>query len=224
MIKKLKERFKFIDEEDVWPYLENVLNRIPDKERAELLNDKNIEIINIKKGVRGFQIPFRNPVDSLIFFNWVEISDLSALAKRYGVAHEIAHHFAGTGMTGLREKEADDLLRKWGFEKEIEAAGYSAPCFENKGYNIGYEESKKNLLPSESWFGILCYSIKDWENEGLTLDQKKNLLRYIDDTSIAAKLYEEPDNRNLSDDNRESLLNGIRCGIMFRVKELEKQK
>ena len=197
---------------------------MPEKEKTELFKNKNIEIITIKKE-RGCQIPFNNPIDSLIYLNWSEISRLSDLEKTYGVAHEIAHHFAGRGRTGLREMEAEDLLRTWGFEKEIEAAGYSAPEFEKKGYSIGYEGAKKEFSSSGAhWLYILEHTIYNWENEEMTKDQEKNLIQFINLTSILNESNKEIEDNNIQDKNLDSFMKGVICGIMRRVKELKEQE
>jgi hypothetical protein len=225
MIEKLKERFQHINVEDAYPYIQDVFSRLPDEEQKKLLENKKIEIITMKKDERGSQISFRIPVESLILFNWQELSGLRDLQIKYGIAHEIAHHFAGRGETGLWEKEADDLLRKWGFEKEIEAAGYSESYFEGKGYNIGYEGAEKELSPSDTqWFPILCMLINDWKNDKLIFEKENNLYSFIYTTSIGDSLNQEADNKTINDDNRRSLAKGVMYGIMYKVKELEGKK
>lgn len=225
MINKLKERFSFIDVEEIWPYLENVVNRMPDKIQKTLLENKKIEILTTNE--RSIWIVFRNPIESLIYLNWERVSNESEkrdLKIKFGIAHEIAHHFAGRGKTGLMEMEAENLMRKWGFEKEIEAADYSAPKFERKGYNIGYVGAKNEFSHSGAhWLSVLEDSMYYWENEDLTIDQKNNLIQFINFTAISEECNKEIEDDNIKDENLDSYMNGIFCGIMHRVKELKER-
>lgn len=221
MIEKLKKRFKNIEEKEVWPYLKNVVNRLPDKERDELFKNEKFEIITFKK-VPCVHVFFKKPIESLIYLDWAELCKKTELERNFGIAHEIAHHIGGGGTTHLWEWEAENKMREWGFEKEIEAADYLAPKFEKKGYDIGYGWAKKELSLSETqFFPILRMFICDWENEALTSEQENNLYSIINSTSMVDKFYEETDDNNIKDDDHNSLVKGVMCGIMYRVKELK---
>jgi hypothetical protein len=222
MRERLKERFEFINVEEIWPYLENVMVRLPDKEREELFKNKKIEVISVMHE-RGSQIHFRAPIKSLICLNWAVIAKLKTdPEKRYGIAHEIAHHFAGRGRTGLREKEALDKMREWGsFDDEIEAANHKEPIWEARGYEIGYEWATNHLSPSdEQYLPNLRYFVNKWENDELTSDDSETLRRVIKPRYIFDEFYANTPN-GVKDKYNETLEQGIVFGVMRRVQQLE---
>jgi hypothetical protein len=214
-------RFKYCDSK-FYPYLEKVLNRLPIEDKERILNDTSFQIMGGKdfRGNDGTYYPFDEPVTSLVYLN-----NLILTRPEYDlihtIAHELAHHVAGKGKTGLYEKEAEELLLKWGFEDESEKVEYGNPIMESEGYKLGYEwaleQKDQHLLDSfEEYYG-------DWENGALS-EERMNLLHYdIDPLSLLEATERIAEtigiNGELSGDPA-YLDKGIIWGIMGRVKEI----
>jgi hypothetical protein len=72
-----------------------------------------VQVISLNGDFNGFQQSFSKAVKSIVCINWGKLKKENEDYKIYGIAHEIAHHFAGEGKSKLLEKEANGWLRKW---------------------------------------------------------------------------------------------------------------
>jgi hypothetical protein len=81
------------------------------------------------------------------------------------IASEIAHHISKKEGTYVSEREVDELLIKWGFEKEVEAVRYDLMITKSKEYRVGYEWAKKQDVDDlMQHFGLF---FDQWNNKGL---------------------------------------------------------
>jgi hypothetical protein len=63
----------------------------------------------------------------------------------FTIAHEIARYVTKKGEAEeVVRRKVEDLLVKWGFEKELEAFRYDTAIAESKGYKISYEWAKRH--------------------------------------------------------------------------------
>lgn len=94
----------------------------------------------------------------------------------------IAHKIAKRGETDLNEREAEELLVKWGFKKEVDETKSGRPILESEGYQIGYEWAKKqkDLSKFEEFYN-------EWNDGRLSKERLEELLYVADPFSI---LYE----------------------------------
>ncbi len=212
---------------DVRPYIPRVLDRLFPEKRKILeakLDNGSLQIISsdIKKENPYFEVKFSNSVESIIYIDFKKLKKEEKSENHiiYGIAHEIGHHFAGKGESGLLEKEANDWLKKWGdFNEIIEAVKDPRPINENKGYEIGYywacsQDSK------ELWKIYECFlrlwsdgKLKRWDEDKLEYDL---LLASKPDIKTALNEHKE------KTDN-DDIKKGVAFGIMKRVREIEKQ-
>jgi len=205
-------------------YLQKVLKRLPSDKREEFLSDESLQVISPAEHAKdfyGLHVSFPSPIKSLIYIDWNRLRDEeSQLMIDYGIAHEIGHHFAGNGDSRLIEKEADDLLRKWGFDEEIEAADHKTAIYESKGYEVGYQWAKAQ--DDHSLWTIYSAFLPLWEDEDLTPQEKIDLdqeLFYAGKGNVKAVLKNEGETID-----HPALDKGIIHGIMKWVRELSKKK
>jgi hypothetical protein len=205
-------------------YLQKVLARLPFDKREEFLSDESLQVITPAENVKdfnGFHVRFPAPVKSLIYIDWNKLrEEESRLLIDYGIAHEIGHHFAGNGDSRLIEKEADDLLRKWGFDEEIDAADHKAAIYQSKGYYIGYQWAKgqDDEFLWKEYNGFLPL----WEDENLTLKKQRE---FEEELHIHGKGNAKAALRDSGETiNHPALDIGIIHGVMKRVRELTPKK
>jgi hypothetical protein len=174
--------------------MEKVLTRLPQKVAfQEVLDDPEFQIISFEKSLLGCQISFENSIKNLVVLNDLLLSE-PEFKIIYGLAHEIAHKIAGKGNTGLYEKEAEELMVRWGFVKESEKVDYHRPVCESAGYNTGYEWAKKqkDLSKFEEFY-------HEWDEGRLSSERLDLLLCTADVMSI----FDEMGGLGNSNSNRE---------------------
>jgi len=144
--------------EEFYPFIEKVLMRLPQDICFQgILDDSELEIVSFKPS-KGFQHTFEKPIRSIIGLNESMLDDFKEDEEDkivYGIVHEMAHKIIGKGKTGLLEMEAEDLLEKWGFEKESKKGQNKPVGWERKGYSRGYKwasKTKESLEYFERFF------------------------------------------------------------------------
>jgi hypothetical protein len=129
--------------------------------------------------------------------------------------------------TKFREKDIEDLLVRWGFEKEIEAVRYDEALAESEGYKTGYRWAKRqNKEYLMQHFGLY---FDGWNESGLGRMPSK----------VLNKLYKHDETDSILDDiiqlkkgkkieptkdrawEAHSLRKAMLAGIMVAVKEFE---
>ena len=115
-------RFKHCDLR-FYPYLGKVLARLPKDVREEVLKNENLQIVADEDFHEMFALnyEFDNPVKNLVCLNTKSLN-APEYQLIHTIAHEIAGYVVGEGKAAFDEKEAEQLLVSWGFEKEVEAA------------------------------------------------------------------------------------------------------
>jgi hypothetical protein len=180
-IAKKMSRFNRCDER-FYPYIEKVLIRLPEEICFEsVLDDLNFEIVSFGEWFGGFcQLP--TPIKNLIVLN-EDILRQPEFQVIHTIAHEVAHKIIGKGESGLYEKEAEELLVKWGFQEEVEKADYARTWLEGGGYKIGYEWAAKqpDLSRFEDFYD-------EWEQGKLDEGRWEELYYEADTDSIAYEM------------------------------------
>jgi hypothetical protein len=169
MIKERVERFKCSPE--FHPYLVKVLERLPeDVLRRKILDGSWLEIVSFNPNTYGHCLRLSFPTNDLIILNEA-ILEQPEPEILYTIAHELGHMVAGSGKTGLWEKEAEDLVRAWGFEEESREVAYEPAILEDQGYQIGYQwaADQKDLNDFKEFFG-------EWSRDALTSDRCSQLI------------------------------------------------
>lgn len=126
-----------------FPYLQQVFERLPlDVLRNEIIDDGALQVLSLGANCYGRYLHLPEPAEYIIILNEA-ILNLPEMDIIHTIAHELAHKVAKGGRTGLREKEAENLLTDWGFDEESKAAQYALPIIEDDGYRIGWEWAAK---------------------------------------------------------------------------------
>jgi hypothetical protein len=130
-------------------YLIKVLKRLPeDVLYEEVLADSLLEIVSIGPENHGRCLSLPSPAEHLIVLNEA-ILQLPETEIIHTIVHELGHKVASGGKTGLREKDAEDLVKAWGFEEESKAVRYMPALLESEGYRMGYEWASRQGELSE---------------------------------------------------------------------------
>jgi hypothetical protein len=229
----LPQRFKHLDL-DYHPYLQNVLIRLPPEIRAKILFDPSFQIIGTAlkdfDHFRGLYIHFNDAIRHL-FFITAPVLNKPEYHIIYSIAHEIAHYIAGEGTTGMREKEADYLLSKWGFEEEIKKAKHFRAIAQSIGYKAGYKWAKGK--DDDFIFHQFGGFYDEWDDKIISVVRLEELRYIIDIPSILSTFYigestsyesretmiEDMKDMEVVDAEEGFLERGVVYGIMSSLKE-----
>jgi len=210
-----------------YPYIESVLKRLPEEVCFKgILDDSSLEIVSLDETALGQFYHTTNHATSLIVLN-ERLLKYPETQVIYTIVHELAHKVAREGRTGLLEKEAEELLRAWGFGKESEAMDYHNPILESAGYEAGYKWAQRagdgTLEPFEEFY-------HEW-NESRLSPERLDLLFYATDvTSILIAAEEDKEKDDLPKDTKVymdtdgRLGYGVVWGIMGYMKEKKERK
>lgn len=218
-------RFKYCDSK-FYPYLEKVLNRLPVEIKEDILNDKNLQIFGDREFSKliGAYFTFDEPVTNVVYLN-TSILKEPEYEIIHVIVHELAHHVAGKGKTGLPEKEAEELVLKWGFAMESEKVSYDRPILESAFYDTGYKwalnQKDQDLIDK---FGEY---FEDWDNDNLSQGQFEDLQCETDTTAILNEMGQFESDTDINGDSEKeiftdvvSIEKGVIWGVMGRVKEI----
>jgi hypothetical protein len=222
-------RFKICDFR-FYPYLTRVFERLPAEVREKILNDTSFQILADEEILNAcvLRYDFGNPVKALVYLSSKILTE-PGHKLIYTIAHEIAKYVLSRVETEVKfcEQDIEDLLVRWGLEKEIEAVRYDKAITKSEGYKTGYEWAKKQskdyLLQH---FGLY---FDEWNERGLgrmpsnvldKLTQRAGIDAIFDNVVL---LKEEKGIKPSKDRTLEtpSLRKAMLAGIMVAVKEFE---
>jgi hypothetical protein len=193
-ISKKLSRFNWCDER-FFPYMEKVLSRLPEEICQSILDDLSFDIVSFEKA-NGIFYPLSSEIKELIVLDG-GILKQPEFRIIYTIAHELAHKVIGKGETGLYEKEAEELLVKWGFQEEVEKADYARTWMEGGGYDTGYKWAAKqtDLSSFEEFY-------EEWEQGKLDEQGWQELFYEADPLSIMYEMgrIDEGINTKTADD------------------------
>lgn len=132
-------RFKICDFR-FYPYLKSVFVRLPEKVQERVLNDTRFQILTDEDilSVCVLRYEFRAPVKVLIYLS-SKILAKPGYQIIYSIGHEIAKYILSVVKTEteFHEKDIEDLLMQWGFEKEVVAVRNGRVITESEAYKMG---------------------------------------------------------------------------------------
>ena len=220
-------RFMYCDP-GFYPYLEEVLVRLPAEAREAILNDKGFQIA-AKKNINEiyiFRYIFDIPVKYIVFLD-AKILNEPEYEILYTIAHEIAEYVVSEGKSDFDEEKTEQLLINWGFEKEIEAVRHEHTIAESEGFRIAYDWAKKqnkNYLLQH--FGLF---FDEWNEKGLGKTSKEGSAKMYDQAETSSMFIDLDDSKNLGypdlDKNKVAenyaIDEEMLAGIMTAMKEIE---
>jgi len=183
-------RFKRCDDR-FYPYIESALDRMPEEVKEALLNDEGFEILSSDdfNTAHGLYYNFDKQITNIVYLNTRHLSSPKKMIV-HTIAHEFAHYSIGGGDSMLFEKEAEELLVKWGFGEDVNQIKYHLPIIESKGYEIGYEWAKKK---GEKYLSIFFQYYEEWDNEQLSGERLEHLIYDLDPGSVLNEMVEHED-------------------------------
>jgi hypothetical protein len=219
-------RFKFCDSR-FFPHLERVMNRLPDEVKEEVLNNNTLQILADEDALDTCvrQYAFDPPADTLIYLNPKILIEPEHIIICM-IACEIGYVILCQSEPDPSEKEVEDLLIQWGFEKEVKAMRYDRAIAQSKGYRAGYRwarrQSKDYLMQHFSLY------FDEWNQKGLgslsreELDTLYHLAEpgpILDDATRMSELDFDESEKNKVQEGF-SVRQAFLTGILTAVKEL----
>jgi len=219
-------RFKFCDSR-LFPHLEKVMNRLPDKIKEDVLNDQALQILADEDALDACvrRYAFDRPAEELIVLNPKVLVESEHVIICI-IAYVIAQTVLGKSEPDPGEKAIEDLLIDWGFAKEVEAMRYDRTIAQSEGYRAGYNwarrQNKDYLMQHFSLY------FDEWNEKGLgslsreqleMLPQQAEIGSILDDatrTSALDFVESDKDNAHKRFSKRQAFL----TGILAAVKEL----
>ncbi len=163
-MEKMQARFQHCDQRFL-PYIEKVLNRLPRLIASELLENTAFQVIASDDFhdlcVLSRRFPY--PPQTLVYVNTKILKEDEHMIL-LAIASQIAFFVAGQNGKEVPSREAEELLKNWGFTEELDAVRYDQVVAQTEGYRIGYNwashQDRDYLL---THFGIYRES---WGNRG----------------------------------------------------------
>jgi hypothetical protein len=223
---KRMTRFKHCDPRFL-PYLEKVLDRLPESIRDNILNSTVLQVVAGEDLHRScaLRVEFDDPVKTLLCFNPKVLFEPEHQIL-HTIAHELALYVIGEVGSAKADQRAEDLLLEWGFEMEIEAVRYCEAVSESEGYQIGYEwarkQSKDYLLQHFDLY------FDEWNQKGLRRMSREQLEEVKSEAETRALLKDRIETGGAGETGAPEVTalprdEAIIAGIMAAVKEIKLQ-
>lgn len=216
-------RFNHCDKR-FFPYLEKVLNQLPDDLRDDILGDESLQIISDEDHLtaKSINYAFKPPITNLIYFN-TSILKRPVLDIIYTIAHGFANYLVAREDTDAKSKnkKVKNLLVGWEFIMDFDRIRPAGPVEKSNGYRIGYEWAKRQKLDDLLWNYKQYFD--EWHEERISPERFEQL--YIDVAPFS--ILEQMDGEKKDDEVKaneaspdDTLEAEIIWGLMAAVKEL----
>ena len=220
-------RFKLCDSR-FYPYLNEVLDRMPEEVKEEVLNNETLQILADENfhEMCVLHFAFDNPVNSLLYLN-TKLLDQPKHQIIYTIAHEIAGYICGERRCKFDEKETEKMLIDRGFESEVEAVRYDQAVAETKEYMVGYEWAKRQNK-EYLWLHFGLY-FDEWNKKGLGKMSSERFAMLHTQAFTPASLLDKTQSKKQTqhEPNKDSVVGLVAsgesmiAGIMAAIKEIK---
>ncbi len=225
---KMQSRFQHCDQR-FFPYLEKVLSRLPGDITSELLDDTKFQIV-ASDDFHDACVLSRNfsaPLQTLVYVNTKILKEAEHMIL-LAIASQVAFFVAGKNGREVPSREAEELLKNWGFTEELDAVRYDQTVAQTESFRIGYNWARhqdKDYLMTH--FGLYrdLWGTGVWgkparEKGAETRDLPEETLPVLEEIMKAAAPEggeTKPRSETGATEPRESML----AGIMRALKEIE---
>ena len=225
---KMQSRFQHCDRR-FFPYLEKVLSRLPGDITSELLDSTRFQIV-ASDDFHDACVLSRNfpaPLQTLVYVNTKILKEAEHMIL-LAIASQVAFFVAGKNGKEVSSREAEELLKNWGFTKELDAVRYDQTVAQTESFRIGYNWARhqdKDYLMTH--FGLYreLWGTGGWgkaarEKGAETPDLPEKTLPVLEEIMRAAAPEGGETKRRTetgATETRESML----AGIMRALKEIE---
>ncbi len=119
-MEKMQNRFQHCDQR-ILPYIEEVLNRLPRKITSELLENTDFQIVASDdfQDACVLSCRFPSPLQTLVYVNTKILKEAEHMIL-LAIASQVAFFMAGKDGNEVQSREAEDLLKEWGFTEELD--------------------------------------------------------------------------------------------------------
>lgn len=212
-------RFTYCDKR-FHPYLEKVLNQMPDDVRDNILENRNLQILSDDNFHSSGSLFYRfdESVTHLIYLNTATLKQ-PVFDINYTIAFEFAKLVTETQHTAptSRDREAKKMLVEWNFIMDTNLLKPKDPIEESEGYQLGYGWAKKQKQDDLLW--NYRHYFDEWNEERISPERFEQL--YIDVAPFSILEQMSPDKTDPEATKDGDLLEaGIICGVMAAIKEL----
>jgi hypothetical protein len=225
----LQARFRYLDPR-FFPYLERVLNRVPLGIKEDILKREDFQLI----GDDGFldqcmlSLTFERPVRSFCYINTKILRD-SDHGILLAVASQMAFYCCSQEKPEPECHDAEELLKQWGFQEELDAVRRDEIIARSEEYQIGYKWARrqdKDYLVQHFGLYFDRWNTRGWGRGSEALEQK------IEGRNGTSSLLEElAKGRSVvattmsgTPANSASPRRAVLAGIMSAMKEIELQE
>jgi hypothetical protein len=157
---KMQSRFQHCDQR-FFPYLEKVLSRLPGEIASELLESTKFQIVASDdfQDACVLSRSFPAPLQTLVYVNTKILKEAEHMIL-LALASQVAFFVAGKNGNEVPSREAEELLKHWGFSNELDAVRYDQTVAHTESFRVGYNwamhQDKDYLLTHfglyrESW-------------------------------------------------------------------------
>jgi len=216
-------RFSYCDKR-FYPYLEKILNQLPDDMSNDILGDEKLQLISDENhlSAASMNFTFTPEVNYLIYLN-TSILDRPVLDITYAIANELAIYLVNK--QGADEKSKDDkvkqLLVDWEIIMDLDRIRPADPIEKSSGYRIGYEWARRQKLDDLLWNYKEYFD--EWYEERISPERFEQLYIDVAPFSILEQMQEENQDDEVKDKDaqvNDTLEAEIIWGLMAAVKEL----
>ena len=227
-MEKMQARFQHCDQR-FFPYIEKVLSRLPGEITSELLESTKFQIIASDDFQDACVLTrsFPAPLQTLVYVNTKILKEAEHMIL-LAIASQVAFFVAGKNGKEAPGREAEELLKIWGFTEELNAVRYDQTVAQTESFRIGYNwarhQDKDYLL---THFGLYreSWGTGDWgkparEKGAETPDLPEGALPVLEEIMKAAAPEGGETKRRTetgATEPKESML----AGIMRALKEIE---
>ena len=227
-MEKMQARFQHCDQR-FFPYLEKVLSRLPGEITSELLENTKFQIVASDDFHDACVLSrsFPAPLQTLVYVNTKILKEAEHMIL-LAIASQVAFFVAGKNGKEAPSREAEELLKNWGFTEELNAVRYDQTVAQTESFRIGYNwarhQDKDYLL---THFGLYreSWGTGDWgkptrEKGAETPDLPEEALPVLEEIMKAAAPDVGEAKRRTetgATEPKESML----AGIMRALKEIE---
>lgn len=139
----LQERFRYLDSR-FFPYLETVINRVPAGVKEDILKHGDFQLI----ADDGFldqcvlRQTFEHPVHWLCYINTKILREPDHRIL-LAVASQMAFYCCSRERPEPECRDAEEILKQWGFQEELDAVRRDEIIAQSEGYQVGYKWAKR---------------------------------------------------------------------------------
>jgi len=221
-------RFKACDHR-LYPYIDKVLERLPDEVKEKVLNDPSLQFISMYDKISRFCL-FDTSIKNLAILK-ERILMFPEYECTLTIAYKIAQYYVEEGKPGSWRRKIKSQLVSWDFEQEMELAKYHRGLYESIEFDVGYLWAKEKE-DKFMWvvYGDCLELLTDWDEGTLSDEQWDTLFKQLKPKEVMHTMgwvpkISQTDKGKSSRRMDEKLTQmAIIYGIMARLKEIKFKK